>query len=406
MEMMLLIFFISLLLLFTGATFKKMQDFHLTEPILALGLGIFLGPVGIQLIESNEEALNFEILKTACQFTMAIALMATALRIPHRFIVKNIQDQSALVILGMLFMWLSSAALLYIITDLNIVLSLLIGAIITPTDPVVASTIVTGKKAEKYLPESIRNTLSFEAGTNDGLAYPIVILSIFLLNKESFPWSEFVTTTLLYETILCAVLAYLAGLAAGKIMHKANKAGYMNPKALLPFSTALALLLLTGLDLLKMNGILGVFVGGLAFARSINKNEDLQEERVEETMERIFIIPVFFIFGLILPWEDWFSLGWTAVILAVAILVFRRIPVFLALIPFLKSFKGRKKDALVMGWFGPIGVAALYYALHAHEKTGVETTWVIASLIVFASTVIHGISSLAVEKKYHRNNQK
>lgn len=60
----------------------------------------------------------------------------------------------------------------YLVFDMPWGLALLLGAVITPTDPVVSSTIVSGKLAEKFLPSRIRQTISFESGANDGLAFP------------------------------------------------------------------------------------------------------------------------------------------------------------------------------------------------------------------------------------------
>lgn len=179
----------------------------------------------------------------------------------------------------------------------------------------------------------------------------------------------------------------------------------MTTKAVLPFSLGLAFLLLSGLDLLEMNGILAVFVGGLAFARAILSNEDIQEEKVQESMERIALIPVFFIFGLLVPWSEWISLGWTGVWLVLLVLFLRRIPGFLILKPFLPQFKGKTADIFMMGWFGSIGVAALYYAILSKEKAIMEEAWIIPSLIVFVSTIVHGITSLPLGRLYHNKTK-
>lgn len=400
MDLMLILFFISLLILGTGLLFKKMEDFFLTEPLLAMAFGILLGPDLLKIIGAESQTVEFSILKTACEFTIAMALMATALRLPRNFFLRNAATQSTLVFMGMVLMWLSSAAIFYWLLEFSIPQCLLLGAIVTPTDPVVASTIVTGKKAVKYLPKYVRNSLSFEAGANDGLAYPIVLLSIFLVDSSSQPISKWLFQTLAYETILCGVLAFFIGLLAGKCMHKAHKAGFMNQKSLLSFSLALSFLLLAGFDLMQMNGILAVFVGGLGFARVISKNEDLQEEKVQESIERIFTIPVYFIFGLMLPWEDWFLLEWTAVSIVVFILLFRRLPSFFIMMPFLPKLRKKIYDVFILGWFGPIGVAALYYAILSHERAMLNEAWTITSLIVFASTILHGMSSVPLEKKY------
>src|SRR5690606_10632741 len=205
------------------------------------------------------------------------------------------KTQSVLVIFGMLIMWVLSSSIIYLVLHLPVAESLLIGAVLTPTDPVLSSTIISGEKPQKYLPSRIRNTLSFESGINDGLAYPIVIFSLFLLIGSEFPLNQWLTQTLLYETILCGIIAYGIGHLAGVIMHKAHKMNIMTSKAVLPFSMGLAFLLLSGLELLHMNGILAVFIGGLAYARAISDNEDIQEEKVQEAMERITLIPVFFI---------------------------------------------------------------------------------------------------------------
>lgn len=403
MELMVVVFFISFILVASGATVKIVQNIFLTEPLVAMLAGILLGPEVLDLIHSDEVPKKHHIIELACQFTIAMALMATALRIPMDFYKKDFITQSNIVFFGMILMWLASSSLLYwILSGFSFAACLLMGAIITPTDPVVASTIITGENAKKYLPARVRNTLSFEAGANDGLAYPIVFFSVFLLQHQSFPVGEWLSKTLLYETVLSSLIAYGVGYLAGKVMHKAHAAGIINERALLPYSLGLAFLLLSGLEALNMNGIVGVFIGGIAFSRHIAENEELQEEKVQESMERIFTIPVFFLFGLFIPWQEWLSLGWTAVWIAVLLILFRRVPAFLLLMPLLPKFRKKVLDVLIMGWFGPIGVAALFYAVLAKEKTGLEEAWVIPALVVFASTILHAITSLPFEKLYHK----
>ncbi|WP_373058384.1 cation:proton antiporter [Zunongwangia sp. H14] len=401
MDLMVSVFFVSLLILASGGLFKWMEDVFLTGPLIAMVLGIIIGPEVLNIIHFNGEFEAEGTMKIACEFTIAMALMATALRIPDNFFRKHLWSQSVIICLGMIFMCLLSTCVFYVLLDgFSFTQCLLFGAIITPTDPVIAATLITGEKAKKYLPSMVRRTLSFEAGANDGLAYPIVLFSIFLVNNgiNDFPTGKFLKNTILYETVLCSIIAYLVGRIAGFLMHKANEKNIMNKKSILPFSLALAFMLLSGLDAISMNGIIGVFVGGLGYARYLNKQEDLQEERVQESMERIFTIPVFFFLGIALPWQEWMDLGWTAVFICIGILLFRRIPALLLLMPIIPKFRKKLNDVLVMGWFGPIGVAALYYALHAKEKTSVEEVWIIPTLMVFASTIVHGITSLPFER--------
>lgn len=406
MELWLVLFIVSFLILLLGGVYKKMEDLALTEPLIAMILGVLLGPVSLGIIET-EVPQKLKILEKTCEFTIAMALMATALRLPHKFLKQHVKTQSILVFFGMILMFCFSSGIIYLLfPSLTFAESLLIGAIITPTDPVVSSTIVSGDKAERFLPERIRNSISLESGINDGLAFPLVILGTLLITNPNFPTTKFLTQTLLYETLLCAALAFIIGYIFGKFMHKANKLGIMTSKGFLPFSLGLAFLLLSGFNLLKMNGILAVFIGGLAFAKAISGNEDIEEEKIQETMERITLIPVFFIFGLMIPWKEWLELGWTGPAVIILILLLRRIPALLLIKPFLPQFKGKLADVFMIGWFGPIGVAALFYAIKSEEKLHLEETWIIPGLIVFASTIIHGMTSLPLGRLYHKRWRK
>ncbi len=161
MELMVIIFFVSLLIVVLGAIVKPLQNISLTEPLVAMIIGIILGPDLINIVQI-ESSNTFTVLKIAAEFTLAMALMATALRIPSQFYRENYFTQTNIVLGGMAFMWLASSCILYLLLDtFSFAACLLMGAILTPTNPVVASTIVTGEKAQKYLPSSIRNTLSF-----------------------------------------------------------------------------------------------------------------------------------------------------------------------------------------------------------------------------------------------------
>ncbi|PKD19649.1 hypothetical protein APR41_15645 [Salegentibacter salinarum] len=402
---MLLIFTISALIILSGTFYKKLENHYITDPLIALIFGVVLGPDLFNLI-SLENSKSLDILKKATEFTMAVALMATALRIPPNYFRKHFKTQSMIIVLGILAMFLSSSVLLFWLLPLSLPESCLIGAIITPTDPVVASTIVSGENAKKFLAARIRNTISFESGVNDGLVYPLILLILASITTGQ-NFQNWVLKDLLFATVLCGFLAFGLGKLLGKLMHKAHVKGWMTTKAVLPFSLALAFLLLSGFNAIGMNGIFSVFIGGFAFSSEISENETIQEEHVQESMDRIFTIPVFFIFGLLLPWKEWIDLGiWTSLAIILAIILFRRIPGFLLILRAAPQFKSKFKDQLLIGWFGPIGVAALYYSILTLEKTKDENAWIVTSLVVMASTVIHGLSSLAFSKWYAKSVNK
>ncbi len=79
-------------------------------------------------------------------------------------------------------MWLSSSLLMWaIIPKVNFLQVLVIGACITPTDPVLSAALVRGRFADRYVPKDLRLIILAESGVNDGLGYPFIFLPLYLL---------------------------------------------------------------------------------------------------------------------------------------------------------------------------------------------------------------------------------
>ncbi|WP_207505093.1 cation:proton antiporter [Telluribacter humicola] len=392
----------SFLLLILGLVFNKLKRSVISEPMIAMAAGIVLGPHVLQVIDVAKWGSFEKILLVTSQLTISMALMATAFRVPKGYLKANLSLQSILVLLGMLGMCAISTVIIHLLFGLDWLLCFLIGAIITPTDPVTASSIVSGETARKLLPERIRHAISFESGANDGMAYSLVLLPLLLIQRTGSTWSDWFLKTILWETGGGVVLGLVIGYIASKALVKAKAAGWMAETSLLAFSLALGFFVLGGLELVHCNGIVGVFAAGYIANHILDTDEDIEQEEVQEAMERIFTVPIFILFGLILPWHDWFDLGWKAIALVVAILLFRRLPVVLALKPLLKN-KLTTADLAFIGWFGPVGVAAMFYAVHTLEDISLHTVWVLTSLVVFGSTIVHGFTGYIFAKFYHNH---
>ena len=136
--------------------------------------------------------------------------------------------------------------------------------------------------------------------------------------------------------------------------------------------------------------LVALLVGVLLGPAALGLLDPAEEERVQEAVNRFLILPIFVLLGLTIPWEGWLELGWAGLLLALAVLLLRRLPAVLALKPLLGRVRGAR-DALFLGWFGPIGVAALYYANLSVSEAGVEEAWVIGSLIICSSILVHGL---------------
>jgi NhaP-type Na+/H+ or K+/H+ antiporter len=145
-------------------------------------------------------------------------------------------------------------------------------------------------------------------------------------------------------------------------------------------------------------------VAGLAFDAAVSEGDRAEEERVQEAVNRFFILPIFVLLGMTIPWEGWVDLGWAGLLLALAVLLLRRLPAVLALRPLLGRVGGTR-DALFLGWFGPIGVAALFYANLAVRESGVEEAWTAGSLVICASILAHGLSATPLTRLYGRRTQ-
>ncbi|MDQ4000049.1 MAG: cation:proton antiporter, partial [Actinomycetota bacterium] len=154
-----------------------------SEPLLALLAGVLIGPAASGLLDLADFGDREAILEGAARLTLAVALTGVALRLPVGYFGRNWRSLAVLLGLLMPLMWLSGGLLAYLILGLSFPGAMLVGAVVTPTDPVVASSIVTGEVAERNLPERLRHAISAESGFNDGLAYPFVLLPILFLMR-------------------------------------------------------------------------------------------------------------------------------------------------------------------------------------------------------------------------------
>ncbi|WP_299258502.1 cation:proton antiporter [uncultured Kushneria sp.] len=397
---------ISCLWLVNGLMIKKIRKWYATEVQFALLAGILMGPV-TQVVPLSSLGDVTILMEWACRITMAMALSSAALQMERHFLETCWRPLAVIVIGGMVLMAAFTTVLIQITMATGWALAFLLGWILTPTDPVVTATVVQGEQAQKLIPAPMRHAITYESGINDGLASPMVMLAMALWSSvtqgQPLEGMHWLLMTVGYENVLCAALAYVLGLAAGRVLQRAHQAGWMSQSTLLPFSLAFTLLLLFGLHMVGMNAIIGVFIGNLGLSHTVTENEDLQQEEMQSTLERLFTIPVFFLLGIVLPWQGWLSLGWMALVAAILIVLLRRLPALLLLSPLLGPLKGIRTAAW-LGWIGPLGVAALLYALEVREKTDLDLAWPLVTLVVVASVVIHGSSSIVSARAYARHH--
>ncbi len=258
----------------------------------------------------------------------------------------------------------------------------------------------TGRVARENLPARLRHLLSAESAARHGLGLVFVLLAALLLTKPpAEAWTQWLTETLAWKLLVAVLIGAIAGSAVGRAERwsAARRATETAFGPLMAVLLALALLLVSAVEAIRADGLVAVLVAGVAFAQARigeEKGEDLetQERHYEELLKQLWQVPVFTLLGAALPWSEWLELGWTAAVLVIAVLLLRRLPVVLLLKP-LTGQMPRWDEALFVGWFGPIGVGALYFAAVAHKETHLELVWTVGTLLVTASMVLHDLTA-------------
>jgi NhaP-type Na+/H+ or K+/H+ antiporter len=374
----------------------RIRDLPISEPLLALLLGVIAGPRVLGLIEIPDDVRSTLLLEVA-RILLAISLIGVALRYPVRRLRAIVSPTAVLVTVGMVGMAVLSAGLAWLVLGVPLLLAVLIGACITPTDPVLASSVVTGSPAEQHLPARTRQLLSAESGTNDGLALPLVLVGIALVARESVGRAALDG---LYQVGVGVAVGVAVGLLAGRAVSYALRHSDIDPGASFAFTLVLAVAVLGIARVLDADGVLSVFVAGLAYNRTVADDEVGPQNTIDEGVNRYVVLPLFLLLGIELPWAQWADLGWAAVVFPVAVLLVRRLPVLLALS---RPLRLRVRDAVFLGWFGPVGVSALFY-LTFSEDEGVSDPrlWAAGSLVVAASAVAHGMTAAPGRRLYQR----
>ncbi|MBB1040525.1 MULTISPECIES: cation:proton antiporter [unclassified Dietzia] len=366
----------------------RLHRWPVSEPLLALGAGIVLGPVVMGLLEVPDIVADPSTLHHGAEILLAISVMGVALRYPFSAIRRHWRRLTLLLVVVMPAMALISTGLAIWALGLPFALALLFGTAICPTDPVLSSAAVTGDAAERDLPEDNRQLLSLESGANDGLALPLVVAALAVATPLTAGQAAL---EIGWQILGALVLGVLAGVSAAKALHFSERHHTAENGPILMFTLLLALLVLGGSGLLGVNGVFAAFVSGLAFNLASVGHERQLEVEIDEAINQFAVLPFFLVLGAMLPWDQWAGLGWGAVVLTAAVLVLRRPPVLLVL---MRPLGLRVRDAAFLGWFGPVGVAAVFYLTEEASRAGADPLLLgVGTLVVVASTLAHGVSA-------------
>ena len=346
-------------------------------------VGFVLGQGGFDVLGFTAES---PFVKELAVVALVVILFRDGLEVDGELLQKQWHLPMRKLLVAMPITALVIAAAGHWIVGLGWIEALLLGSLLSPTDPVLSSSVVTNPR----VPKLIRNSLNLESGLNDGLALPPVIaFSALLASGESdFVWWRFVIEDL---TIGFAA-GILLGLLASVLLPRPSEDDIPAHQKVL-FAVGVALGTYGALALLGHgNAFIAVYVCAITLGL---RRQDIEHHVAEGASELVEIVKlgIFVVFGAVLTLPGLFAEGWAAVALvAVVFLVARPVAIWISLVGTRPRLDAATKG--FMAWFGPKGVATMTYSIFVLTAgvTGAVEITNLAALCVLVSIIAHGVT--------------
>jgi NhaP-type Na+/H+ or K+/H+ antiporter len=369
----------------------------LSISVLAVGAGIVLAEAGVVSVDPDSEAL-VEVIELA----LVLTLFADGLVVDRELLRIHWGPPTRAIVLAMpITLVLLALGAKALFSELSWAEAFLLGAVLSPTDPVVTSAIVTSNR----VPQVVRHTLNLESGLNDGLAVPFVLFFLVLAQAEGGAGSE--AATLLGEAGAGAVIGTALGLSAGWLLHRIPGGGITHRYVGL-YALGIGLAAFGLAEVTIGNGLIAAFVAGIALGITEHK---LTESFVDfnENFSAIFQVVTFLLFGALVV-----ATGYAGEILPLlafivfALLIARPAAIGLA---FVRS-RLPAAQRLFIAWFGPKGVASMLFALFVLGSHAADRTLVfdVAAFVILASIAAHGLTDTVgagwIERKMRESEER
>ncbi|MEO8598746.1 MAG: cation:proton antiporter [bacterium] len=408
------------LLLFMGLTSSRLKLLPVTSAIIYLAAGLLAGPTVLDIFHINPlyESALLEILT---EIAVLISLFAAGVKMPAPISFKRWRTPVMLATVSMTVSVALVAVFSTYVLDLPLGAGILLGAIVAPTDPVLATDVQIRHPGDH---DQLRFTLTCEAGMNDGSAFPFVMLGMGMLGLHEVGETgiRWVLLDVLWATLAGIALGVVSGVLLARLVWKIR--GPQQSRKLLDDFLGLGLIgVVYGLSgLLDAWGFLAVFFAAVALHQTelkLSSGVDGQQSvaspesktisgvvvhadaapRVtvsegalvfKEHLERLSEVVLILLVGGMLFIDSW---SWRAVGFAFFLfLVARPVSVMLGM---LGSGAPWRMRALT-SWFGVRGIGSLYYLMYAiqHDLPKAMALELIqlTLVVITLSIVVHGIS--------------
>jgi NhaP-type Na+/H+ or K+/H+ antiporter len=402
-----------------GLSTTTLKRLPITPAIIYLLFGFLLGPSVLDIFHFDPIKQS-ALLEVLTEIAVLISLFSAGVKMPVPISLKKWRPSIRLAFLSMLITVVLIAGFSYYVLNLPIGAGVLLGALLAPTDPVLATDAQSRFPGDK---DQLRFTLTSEAGMNDGTAFPLVMLGLGLLGLHEI--GEFGWKWLLIDVAWATLAAVLIGVAGGimvgvsvwKLRRRQRKHDVLDDLVGLGLIS-----IVYGLSLLlNAWGFLAVFFAAVALrhtelklAQNIGVNPkqlgEGEEQPVKidndspdppsivsteslifkEHLERLSELLLVLLVGGMLIFDFW---NWRTLSLATFLFFLARpLSVLIGLIHTDTSWGIRGSIA----WFGVRGIGSIYYLMYAIQHGVPEALardLIQITLIVIAlSIVLHGIS--------------
>lgn len=382
---------------------RILSEYLVSAPIayLILAVGVFL------LFKESpipNLAQNPYLGKRLTELGVIISLTAAGLKIREPFNWKTWRYSARLLVITMPLTIALVALFGWAMLGFAPATAVLLGAVIAPTDPVLASDIQTTPPDQDDF-SSARLALTTEAGLNDGLAFPFTNMAIAMALMGAAPGHWF-GTWLLTDVVYKISVGVLVGGAAGWFIAKLF---FLCPRprhhgsiiALGILSISLTLLPYGLAELVNSYGFIAVFMAACVFRYQESAHEYLTAMHdFSEQMERILVAVLFTLIGVYLSHDFWGDFQWYMIPAALVVLLLIR-PVA-GLVGLLGTNLPQTKKRII-AFFGIRGIGSIYYLLYAFYHADFPQAGealALTMVVVVTSVFIHGLSARPVINRW------
>jgi NhaP-type Na+/H+ or K+/H+ antiporter len=358
--------------------------------VLGLLAAVVIQAAGIRWLDPVDDA---RVVERLTELALIVALFASGLKLDRALDFRAWGPVARLLALVMPLTIAAVAAYGHFAMGLSVAAAIVLGAALAPTDPVLAGDIGVGPPGEER--ERRPNfAITAEAGLNDGLAFPFLLLGLFAASRAGWNWiREWALIDVLYAVPVGLIIGGVCGymFAAGLI--ELRRRGLLSPSYDGWFGIAAVLVIYGLAEVASSYGYLAAFAGGLAFRRYEHDHElNITVHHGTETVEKFTELAVILLLGSLMTIQGLKQPGSAGWLLAPLLLfIIRPLAV---LVTFVGSSLSLRERAF-LGWFGVRGVGSLNYIAVAVAvgtlgvSNEVTLFWTVA-VCVLLSILLHG----------------